>query len=96
MNNRLYENVPPPKIGTPAVIDNSHHVASENSDIEMKEEIKVVFPDGTVHTGGCKDGPEFAHVLYCELKHEEEVKGYVAYQLLKASTPISPCQFTRY
>jgi Helitron helicase-like domain at N-terminus len=58
-NNRLYENVPQPKIEAPTVIDNSHYVDSENSDIEIKEEIRVVFPDGTVQTGGCMDGPEF-------------------------------------
>jgi hypothetical protein len=58
-NNRLYDNVPYPKIEAPMIIDNSHNVESENSDIEIKEEIKVVFPDGAVHTGGCADGAEF-------------------------------------
>jgi hypothetical protein len=58
-NNRLYENMPHPKIEAPTIIDNSHNVESENSDIEIKEEIKVVFPDGTVQTGGCTDGVDF-------------------------------------
>jgi hypothetical protein len=59
-NNRLYENVPYPMIEAPTILyDNSHNVESENSDIEIKEEIKVVFPDGTVQTGGCADGVEF-------------------------------------
>lgn len=58
-NNRLYGDMDEPKIGTPTIIDNSEQVESENSDIEITEEIKVVFPDGTVTTGGCTSQEEF-------------------------------------
>jgi PIF1-like helicase/Helitron helicase-like domain at N-terminus len=58
-NNKLYENLPFPRIEAPAIFDKSYNVESDNSDIETKEEIKVVFPDGTVQTGGCSDGVQF-------------------------------------
>ena len=41
----------------------SNEVSGENSDIELKEEIKVVFPDGTIKTGGCFDKEAFERVL---------------------------------
>jgi hypothetical protein len=63
-NNRLYADIPAPtSIGTPILVDNSHEVESDNSDIETKEEVRVVFPDGTVETGGCADGAEFDKVI---------------------------------
>ena len=34
-----------------------------NSDIEVKEEINVVFPDNTIQTGGCFDKEAFERVL---------------------------------
>ena len=40
---------------------------SQNPDIETKAEISVVFPDGTVTTGGCKDGAEF-DLMVSEIK----------------------------
>ena len=58
-NNRLYKDAATPSIGAPTVIDNSEQVESENTDIEVKEEMKVVFPDGTIRTGGLSDGAEF-------------------------------------
>ncbi|CAB9504395.1 helicase PIF1 [Seminavis robusta] len=48
-----------PTVSEPTLIDNSHSVESENSDIEIKEEIKVIFPDATIRTAGCSDGAEF-------------------------------------
>ena len=62
-NNRLYAGIGTPRIGTPVVVDNSEAVESENTDIESKEEIKVVFPDGTIRTGGCTDGEEFTRAI---------------------------------
>ena len=58
-NNRLYENVPIPNIQAPTIIDNSTNVESENTDIETKEEIRVVFPLTTVKAAGCATGAEF-------------------------------------
>ncbi|MGL5936717.1 MAG: hypothetical protein ACRCZI_13975, partial [Cetobacterium sp.] len=50
------------------VIDRSTLVDSpQDSDIETKEEIRVVFPDGTIETGGCPDGETFDMVI-AELK----------------------------
>ena len=62
-NNRLYADVAIPSIGTPTIIDNSEVVEAENSDIETKEQISVVFPDGTVRAGGCSDGEEFEKAI---------------------------------
>lgn len=62
-NNKLYENLPYPRIEAPAIFVKSYNVESDNSDIETKEEFKVVFPDGTVQTGGCSDGVEFDKVV---------------------------------
>ena len=58
-NNRLYMDMEAPTIAAPVVIDNSEEVESENTDIETREEIKVVFPDSTVKTGGTETGAEF-------------------------------------
>ena len=58
-NNRLYQDVQVPPVGAPVVIDNSEEVESENTDIERTEEIKVVFPDSTMKTGGADSGAEF-------------------------------------
>ena len=61
-NNKFYANAPTPNfddLPNPIIIDNSNNVESENTDIELKEEIKVVFPDGTIHTGGCDDKEAF-------------------------------------
>eukprot|EP00978_Attheya_sp_CCMP212_P011122 scaffold27210_cov31-Attheya_sp.AAC.3 len=58
-NNRLYADMVLPNIGAPSVIDNTEKVQSENSDIESREELKVVFPDCTIRTGGCDDGQQF-------------------------------------
>ena len=66
-NNVLYKDMTTPEIGKPTVIDTSTEVESQNSDIETKEEISVVFPDGTVNTGGCKDGAEF-DLMVSEIK----------------------------
>ena len=62
-NNRLFADLDPPDFITPIIIDNSEEVISENTDIELKEEIKVVFPDGTIHTGGCNDRESFEKTL---------------------------------
>lgn len=59
LNNRLYKNIPIPNIEAPTVLDNTESVQSENSDIEIREEIRVVFPDSTIKTGGCQDGTKF-------------------------------------
>ena len=66
-HNRLYANMPTPEIGQPKIIDTSTEVESENTDIETKEELSVVFPDGTIRTGGCKDGAEF-DLMVAEVK----------------------------
>ena len=66
-NNELYKDMPTPQIGQPRIIDTSTEVESENTDIETKEELSVVFPDGTVHTGGCKNGAEF-DLMVAEIK----------------------------
>ena len=58
-NNRLHRDMEAPTIAAPVVIDNSEEVESENTDIERTEEIKVVFPDSTVKTGGSESGAEF-------------------------------------
>ena len=58
-NNILYKDLPIPTIGKPKVVDTSEEVESGNSDIELKEEISVIFPDGTARTGGCESGAEF-------------------------------------
>ena len=62
-NNNLYRELPEPKIGNPMVIDTSTVADSANSDIETKEEVTVVFPNGTASTGGCADGVEFEATL---------------------------------
>ena len=62
-NNVQYENYPFPVIGQPTIIDQSREVESENSDIETKELLTVVFPDGTVNTGGAQDGKSFEEAL---------------------------------
>ena len=62
-NNSLCKDLPQPSIGKPMVIDTSSTAESKNSDIETKEEITVVFPNGTATTGGCTDGAEFETVL---------------------------------
>ena len=62
-NNKLYKDVEMPEIGQPKVIDTSSSVSSSNTDIESKEEITVVFPDGSVSTGGCNDRKDFEKAL---------------------------------
>ena len=62
-NNTLYADVPIPLFGQPTIIDNSSVVDGEISDIELKEEIKVVFPDGAINTGGCQDKETFERAL---------------------------------
>jgi hypothetical protein len=62
-NNRLYADLPVPSITAPIIIDNSEAASSQNSDIETKEEIKVVFPDGSINTGGCSNGEDFEKTL---------------------------------
>ena len=62
-NNPLYANLEKPEIGQPQIIDTSHRVESSCSDIETKEELTVVFPNGTVTTGGCNDGSEFEEAI---------------------------------
>jgi PIF1-like helicase/Ulp1 protease family, C-terminal catalytic domain/Helitron helicase-like domain at N-terminus len=59
VNNILYSDMQLPDLALPTIIDKSHEIDSKNSDIEMKEEIQVVFPDCTIHTGGCTDRNEF-------------------------------------
>lgn len=51
-NNVLYENEPVPALKTPIIIDQSETVQSENTDIEMQEQLTVIFPDGTINSGG--------------------------------------------
>ena len=59
-NNRLYQDaIFSVDVEPPVIIDRSEEVESENSDIEIKEEIRVVFPDGTIQTAGASDGQEF-------------------------------------
>ncbi|CAB9528286.1 expressed unknown protein [Seminavis robusta] len=62
-NNRLYHDLELPTIANPTVIDNSYNVESENSDIEIKEEMKVIFPDATIRTAGCADASEFDRAI---------------------------------
>lgn len=62
-NNRLCRDTDPPEVGAPTVINNSEIVESENTDIETVEEMRVVFPDGTVKTGGLDDGQKFDHAV---------------------------------
>ena len=62
-NNKLYANLPMPQFAAPIIMDHSDEVSGENSDIELKEEIRVVFPDGSIHTGGCFDKEAFERVL---------------------------------
>jgi PIF1-like helicase/Helitron helicase-like domain at N-terminus len=62
-NNRLYKDTVMPVLMQPIIIDNSQNVESENTDIEIQEEIKVVFPDGSVKMAGCSDGAEFDKAL---------------------------------
>ena len=62
-NNRLYVNEPLPDIAQPIIIDQTEEVESENTDIETKEQITVVFPDGTVTTGGLQDGKQFEEAI---------------------------------
>ena len=64
-NNRLYSNMSfdTTTIRTPIIIDNSNEIEGENTDIELKEEIQVVFPDGTIHTAGCTDKANFEKTL---------------------------------
>ena len=58
-HNIHYRDMPMPTVGKPKVVDTSEEVESGNSDIEVKEEISVIFPDGTARTGGCNSGEEF-------------------------------------
>jgi hypothetical protein len=51
-NNLQYTNEPTPTLRTPVIIDQSETVQSENTDIELQEQLTVIFPDGTVNTGG--------------------------------------------
>jgi hypothetical protein len=44
-NNHLYADLPDVDLTVPKVIDSSRFIASQNTDIESKEEIRVVFPD---------------------------------------------------
>ena len=62
-NNVLYENEPPPVIGEPTIIDQSTEVESEDTDIETREQVTVVFPDGSVNTGGSERGRTFEEVI---------------------------------
>ena len=62
-NNILYANLPAPQLDAPIIIDNSNEVSGESSDIDLKEEIKVVFPDGTIKNGRCFDKEVFERVL---------------------------------
>jgi Helitron helicase-like domain at N-terminus len=62
-HNHLYAYATMPQLGPITIINNSREVESENSDIEIKEEIKVIFPDSTIHTGGCNDYEEFQQAL---------------------------------
>ena len=62
-NNNFYAQLPIPTFTSPTIIDNSKEVEDGNTDIELKEEIRVVFPDGTIHTGGCADQEAFEKVI---------------------------------
>ncbi|CAB9529143.1 hypothetical protein SEMRO_2410_G326700.1 [Seminavis robusta] len=63
-NNCLYHDAEfPSDLPTPVIIDNSHSVESDNTDIEIKEEINVVFPDGSIQTAGCCSKEEFNKAL---------------------------------
>lgn len=62
-NNRLYRDMDPPNVGAPVVIDNTEVAESEDTELESTVEMKVVFPDSTVKTGGCECGPEFDQAL---------------------------------
>jgi hypothetical protein len=62
-NNHLYADLPDINLAAPKVIDGSRLIASQNSDIESREEIRVIFPDGTISTGGCVNGPEFDRTI---------------------------------
>ena len=50
-------------IETPIIIDNSNEIEGENTDIELDEEIQVVFPDSTILPGGCTDKVDFEKTL---------------------------------
>ena len=62
-NNNFYAQLPIPTFTSPTIIDNSKEVEDGNTDIELKEELRVVFPDGTIHTGGCADQEAFEKVI---------------------------------
>ena len=62
-NNRLYEHLPTPLFCKLLVIDHSREEESGDGDTEKKENISVVFPDGTVNTGGLEDGRNFEETL---------------------------------
>ena len=106
-NNGLCADMQTPEIGQPKIVDTSTEVESENTDIETKEELSVVFPDGTVHTGGCKDGAEF-DLMVAEIKAKAPpgaqpivtsrpssriVKDYAGDNLLRAFPLQFPCGY---
>lgn len=62
-NNQFYKDSVAPTIGPLQVIDRSRNVDGENTDIETREQLRVVFPDGSVATGGCQDRTEFERSL---------------------------------
>ena len=66
-NNPLCHSESMPQFQKPIITDNSTEVESENTDIETKEDIKVIFPDGTASTGGCATKIEFEKAV-SELK----------------------------
>jgi hypothetical protein len=63
LNNVQFADIEMPELRQPIVIDQSRIVESENSDIECREQITVVFPDGTTHTGGLNNGVEFEKAI---------------------------------
>ena len=62
-NNPLHANETLPNLLPPTVIDQSYNVDSQDSDIEKNEQMTVVFPDGTVNTGGLDTGEEFEEAI---------------------------------
>ena len=74
-NNHLYKDVVIPTMGDPVVVDNTEEVESESSDIEIREEIRVVFPDSSAKIGGQEDTEQMKKAiadLRCKLQQGEE------------------------
>jgi hypothetical protein len=88
-NNRLYANVTAPvflREPVVEVLDRSTLVESpQDSDIETREEVRVVFPDGTIDTGGCPNGDAFDRAI-AEIR--SKCAGTIPFLTTKPSTKV--------